>query len=84
MTLRTHIIRIGNERGIRIPEAMLEQLGEGDEVELVAEQDRLVIRPASHPREGWDEQFRAMAARGDDRLLDEPVATDWDGTDWAW
>jgi hypothetical protein len=30
----------------------------------------LIIRPAQHPRHGWDEQFSAMAEYGDDHLLD--------------
>ena len=84
MVLRTHIIRIGNSRGIRIPKAWIEQLGLTGEVELVAEDDRLVLRPATRPRQDWDEQFRAMAERGDDQLLDEPVATDWDEAEWEW
>ena len=33
--------------------------------------DQLVILPARPARDGWDEQCRDMAARGDDRLLDE-------------
>ena len=36
------------------------------------------------PREGWEEAFRSMAECGDDRLLDEPVATDWDREQWEW
>jgi antitoxin MazE len=40
--------------------------------------------PKSHPREGWEDAFVAMAARGDDRLLDEETPTDWDETEWEW
>jgi len=36
------------------------------------------------PRAGWAEQFRLMAERGDDKLLDEPVPTAWDETEWEW
>jgi hypothetical protein len=25
-----------------------------------------------------------MAQQGDDRLLDEPTATDWEQTEWDW
>lgn len=35
------------------------------------------------PRQGWDEQFAAMAARGDDKLLDADAPTSaWDKTEW--
>jgi antitoxin MazE len=45
-----------------------------------------VVKPrhVRRPREGWEEQFRAMAERGDDRLLDEPTPTKWDETEWEW
>jgi hypothetical protein len=31
--------------------------------------NQLVIRPVQRPRDGWDEQFKLMAERGDNRLL---------------
>jgi len=65
--MRTRIIRIGNSRGIRIPRAVLEQCGFEDEAVLEVERGRLIVRPAPHPREGWDRAFAAMARRGDDR-----------------
>ena len=49
-----------------------------------AEAGEVVIRPARSPREGWDEIFRNMAARGDDRLLDEANFTEFDEGEWTW
>ncbi len=69
-TVRTHIIKIGNSQGIRIPKLLLDQLGLGDEVEIEVQGKQLVIRPTRSPRQGWNEQFQVMAAQGDDRLLD--------------
>jgi len=80
--IKSPIIKIGNSRGIRIPKLLIDQVGLGDEVEIAVQRDQLVIRPASRPRDGWDEQFRAMAERGDDHLLDEPIPTQWDVTEW--
>jgi len=65
-TVRTRVIKIGNSRGIRIPKALIDQLKLGNEVEIGVQLDQLVIRPVSHPRSGWGEQFRAMAEHGDD------------------
>jgi antitoxin MazE len=85
MAVRARIVRIGNSRGLRIPKQLLDQTGLGDEVELEVQRDQIVIRSAHRPRAGWEEQFRAMAEQGDDRLLDdEPVPTQWDETEWTW
>ena len=83
--VKTRIVKIGNSQGIRIPKMFLDQLGFGTEAELALEQDQLVLRPAQRPRQGWEAQFRAMAERGDDMLLDvESSSTTWDDEAWAW
>jgi antitoxin MazE len=81
---RTHLIRIGNSRGVRIPKVWVEQLDLGDEVEMTVEADQLVIRSAHRPRQGWEEQFRAMHERGDDRPVEQFPASTWDEEEWEW
>ncbi|MBI5564370.1 MAG: AbrB/MazE/SpoVT family DNA-binding domain-containing protein [Chloroflexi bacterium] len=82
--VKTPMVKIGNSRGIRIPKALIDQVGLGDEVEISVQRDQLIIRPTARPRYGWNAQFRAMASRGDDHLLDEPASTRWDVSDWQW
>jgi antitoxin MazE len=84
--MKTHIVRIGNSRGIRIPKSLLEETGLNGEVDLQALGGTLVIRPARKPREGWRAAFREMARRGDDALLDEvpPTQSSWDEDEWEW
>jgi len=41
-----------------------------EDVELLANDNQIVIRSARKPRQGWANEFRTMAARGDDGLLD--------------
>ena len=84
--MKTRIVRIGNSQGIRIPKPVLEQVGLPEEVELEVEDNTIVLRPARRPREDWADEFRAMAAAGDDELLDaEAVGTStWDETEWEW
>ena len=77
--------RIGNSRGIRIPKPLLEQTGLKGEVEITAEDNSLVIRPAKKPREGWGAAFQEMAQRGDDVLVDAaPTLSTWDEDEWEW
>ncbi len=84
--MKTRVVRIGNSHGIRIPKPILEQTGRRGEVEISAQDDSLIIRPARRPREGWAAAFQEMARRGDDALLDAaaPSLSSWDQDDWEW
>lgn len=84
--MKTNVIRIGNARGIRIPNALLEQCQLRDEVEIEVRDNHLVIRPVAKPRRGWADAFRRMHEQGDDGLLDKESlpATQWDKTEWEW
>lgn len=84
--MKAHIVRIGNSQGVRIPKVLLEQTGLSGEVDLSADEDTLVIRPATRPRAGWADTFREMARRGDDCLLDDvgPSSSAWDEDGWQW
>lgn len=84
--MRANIIRIGNSQGIRIPKVLLEQSHLGTEVELEVEDEKIVIRSASRPRQGWEDKFRLIAERGDDKMIDEDLSgqTEWDKEEWEW
>lgn len=83
--IRTRIIKIGNSRGVRIPKLLLEQASLGEEVEIELQEDQIVIRSLNPARFMWEEQFKAMAERGDDKLLyDELIPTAWDEEKWEW
>ena len=84
MTTRTRIVRIGNSQGVRLPKALLAASGLSGEVEIEATGGQVVIRAARHPRDGWEEAAREMHANGDDKLLDEGFASEWDQTEWEW
>jgi len=82
--MKTKIVRIGNSRGIRIPKPLLEHAGLVDEVELRLVEAGIVVEGAARPRAGWAEVAAAVQARGEGGLLDEPAATDFDESGWAW
>ena len=68
----------------QLPKPLLDQAQLPEEVELYAEPGRLVVRAARGPRYGWAEAARAMRARNEDELLDEPTATKFDVEEWTW
>lgn len=69
-TMKTGIIKIGNSRGIRIPETILTECQIEEEVDLKVENDRLIINPSrKKPRHDWDKKFKEMSESKEDKLL---------------
>lgn len=84
-TIKTHIVRIGDSQGVRIPKLLLEQVDLGEEVVLEVQDRQLIIRAARTNRQGWAEQFQRMAERRDDALLDDDlIESVWDNEEWEW
>ena len=82
--VHTQIVKIGNSRGVRLPKLLIEQMGFSNEVEIIVQDRQLVLRAMTRSRQGWDEQFHLMAKHGDDKMLEEPVSTQWDRSEWKW
>jgi len=80
--MKVGIVRIGNSRGVRLPKAMLEQCGFGDEAELSVEGRKLVLAPADAPRAGWAAAFAADPDDGSDaEWLEASLGAD-EGWEW--
>ena len=84
--MRARVVKIGNSQGIRIPKKLLEQTGIMDDVELDIEKDKIIIRPISNPRLGWERAFKTMADNADDTLIngDVNITHSWDEEEWQW
>jgi antitoxin MazE len=84
--MKAQIVRIGNSQGIRIPKPFLQQSGIAREVDIEVQGNQIVLRSLRRAREGWEESFRQMASKGDDRLLDESLLkqTSWEQKEWQW
>ena len=70
------VINIGNSKGIRLPKAVLEQYNISDSLEMKLEKGRIVLKPKSVPRKGWEKVFKQMHESGDDTLLIDDVFED--------
>jgi antitoxin MazE len=81
--MKARLVRIGNSRGIRLPKAIIDQVGLEDEVELRVEEQRLVIVPAARPRAGWAEAIQALGGEPANQL-DPATQTRFDETEWQW
>ncbi len=77
------VIKIGNSRGFRLPKALLEKYNIRDKVELILEKGFIVIKPVPTPRKGWEEAFKEMNEKGDDKLLLDDVFEDENTDEWS-
>ena len=80
--MEVSIIQIGNSKGIRIAKKILEKYEIIDSVELILKEDCLILKPIKKTREGWEDSFREMAEKGDDKLLIEDVFEDENLGEW--
>jgi antitoxin MazE len=81
--IKSRIVAIGNSQGVRIPKPLLEQAGLAGEVELHAEDGRIVIVAARQPRAGWAAAAAQLHACGEHRLLETPAPA-FDAEEWEW
>ena len=84
--MRARVIKIGNSKGLRIPKPILEQTGIMDDVEIEVVKNQIIIRPVKNAREGWENAFKVMSEKGDDRLIieDKNMLQSWDEEEWQW
>jgi antitoxin MazE len=83
--MRVKLIDIGNSKGIRLPKALIEEIGFKDEVELRRTKDGLNLMPVKETRAGWAEQFKK------DFIPDSKSDHSWqqagnkfDKEEWTW
>ncbi len=76
------IIKIGNSKGIRLKKSILERYNIKDKVELILERGRIILKPVSKPRQGWEEAFKAMHDNEDDSLLIPDVFNEDTDEEW--
>jgi antitoxin MazE len=64
--MKVTIRKIGNSRGVIIPQGMLAIAQIRDQAEMVVEKGAILIRkPANENRAGWAAASKAIAAAGD-------------------
>jgi len=82
-SIKARIVAIGNSQGVRIPKPLLEHAGLAGDVELRAEDGRIVIASVRAARAGWAEAAAQLRARGEDGLIRTP-APSFDQEEWEW
>lgn len=82
--MKTTLIQIGNSRGLRIPKALIEAARLDAPLRMRVVESGLLIERVDEPRAGWAAAARELRERGEAGLLDEPVPTAFDESEWEW
>jgi antitoxin MazE len=83
--MRSSIRKIGNSKGIIIPQSILKECLIDEVVSIEVKDKHIIISaPEEVRRKGWEDAFKKMAENGDDHLIVPDVFNDEDITDWTW
>jgi antitoxin MazE len=84
--MKAKIIKIGNSRGIRLPNELIKTYNLDQEVSIELKEDCIVLKPVEvDPRVGWEEIYKKM----DHTLTQEDkdwmkFGNEFDEEDWTW
>ena len=81
--MRTRLVRIGNSRGVRLPKAVIDQVGLGDDIDLRIEDGSVIITSVARPRATWADAARELR-KTEAGLFDPPSSTRFDEDEWVW
>jgi antitoxin MazE len=82
--VRTRLVRIGRSRGVRLPKPLIDEVGLGEDVELVVRDGAIVITAIPKPRIGWAAAEEMLRQREGELLPAPPTPTRFDGEEWEW
>ena len=83
--MKSSIRKIGNSKGIIIPQSFLKECSIEDEVTIELKDNRIVISATGDSKRKRREQaFKEMANNGDDQLIIPDLFKNEEITDWTW
>lgn len=82
--MKSKLIRIGDSQGVCIPKPLIDQAGLRDDVQLRVVGSAVLVQSDSPVRSGWEDAARDIVNMGEDGVIDGPVPTDFDESEWVW
>ena len=80
----SHLISIGNSKGVRIPKPFIEQAGlQGTELTFTVTDNGLLISPIKKVRSGWAEACKKIHETKEDKALLN-FSNSFDDKGWEW
>jgi antitoxin MazE len=84
--MQSRIVKIGNSRGVRIPNVLLEERELAKKLRFKLKGPVSLCVQAGHAQTGWHASFKKVADAGEDTLLDGEVhvPTSSEEAEWEW
>lgn len=82
--LRVKLVRIGNSRGVRLPRAVLDQVGLDGEALLSVRDGAIVLSPCKRPRAGWEQALLEHGPPDDADPEFLALPNRFDDEEWTW
>jgi len=82
--MKAKLIRIGDSKGVCIPKPLIDQAGLIDDVQLKVVGTAIIVQSDSSVRSGWEDAARGIAGLNEDGIIDEPLPTEFDESEWIW
>lgn len=81
-----HIVPIGNSFGVRIPKAIIQQLGFKENTSLIFKvtENGLLISSEKKAREGWEQKFKSSKKKLKNSTLLGEFPNEFDKEEWQW
>lgn len=81
-----HLIHIGNSLGVRIPQAIIQQTGFKEEMNLVFKvtEEGLLISSVKQARDGWEQKFKSPEKKLKNPSLLGEFQNEFDKDEWEW
>jgi antitoxin MazE len=84
--MKAKIIKIGNSKGIRLPNEIIKKYNLDQEVTLELNEDSIALKPVEvDPRAGWEEIYKKMDhtfSQEDKEWME--FGNEFDLEDWTW
>lgn len=82
--MQIDLIRIGNSRGIRLPQSVIRECGFMDTVEAELINHCLILKAPDKSRNSWENLFKADSEEDEENKDILAMQNSWDDEEWVW
>jgi antitoxin MazE len=82
--MQIDLIKIGNSKGIRLPQNVIKECGFVDTIEAELVNHCLILKAPNKSRHNWENLFKADSAADEEDQDILSIQNSWDDEEWVW